>query len=109
ENLLHAGPRMPRDEVEIRPHRAEHWTRLGTNSTLLSIRLINNGGTVHVPDGPGRTMLSCRVFDPDRREWLGPRLQAPLPGVLLPGTALPAVLPVAIPPAPGRYEIHLYV
>jgi glycosyltransferase involved in cell wall biosynthesis len=109
ENLLHAEPRVPRDEVEIRPHRTEQRARLGTNSTLLSVRLINNGATVHVPDGPGRSMLCGRVFDPERREWFGPRLKAPLPGVLLPGIALPAVLPVTIPPGPGRYEIHLYV
>jgi glycosyltransferase involved in cell wall biosynthesis len=106
--LLHAEPRTARDEVAIQPRCAEHRARLGTSS-LLSVRVINNGTMLHVSDGPGRTRLACRVFDASRSEWLGPRQTASLPGVLPPGTSLPAALPVAIPPAPGRYEIHLYL
>jgi glycosyltransferase involved in cell wall biosynthesis len=109
ENLLHAERRPARDDVEIRAQRTEQRARLGTGSTLLSVRVVNNGDTVHLPDGPGRTTMSGRVFDPARRQWVGPRLQAPLPGVLLPEKSLPAALPVAVPPAPGRYEVHFCV
>jgi len=107
DRVLHSEPRVYGDNLEVRPYTAEHVARAGTSSALLSVRVINNGDTLHAPEGPGRTVLCSRVFDPDSRRWLGQPSQAPLPGVLSPGTSLPAALPVQVPSTAGRYEIHV--
>ena len=107
DRLLHKGSGPRRDELSIRPCVNEPRLRAGAGAGLLSAYLHNGGMQVLVPEGPGRTILCSRVFDPGQDAGRG-RVDTPLPDLLLPGRSQAAILGVSVPGLAGKYQLHIW-
>jgi glycosyltransferase involved in cell wall biosynthesis len=108
DNVLHAGPRDVREHLRVLPRSTGCAARLGTESILVAVRVVNRGSELAVAEGPARTVVSGAVIDAEGtvvRELDPP---TPLPAVLMPGRAVPASVAIPVPDAPGNYRIHLW-
>src|SRR5262249_56406172 len=61
EQVLDAGPRPYREQVEVRPRGAERSAPAGAGAVLVSVRVVNRGTPPLVAEGPARAGLPCRV------------------------------------------------
>ncbi|MCI0456449.1 MAG: glycosyltransferase family 4 protein [Gemmataceae bacterium] len=107
EQVLDAGPRPYREQVEVRPRRDRHTVSAGARAVLVPVRVVNRGTHPLVPEGPARTVLSCRVWDEQGREKATAEA-VPLPGLLMPGRALAAAVSVPVPADPGVYRVAFW-
>jgi glycosyltransferase involved in cell wall biosynthesis len=105
ERLLHAPPRPYRERVEVRPRGAERTVAAGAEAILVPVRVVNRGTHPLVVEGPARTVLRCRVLNEQGRLVADGTDATPLPGLLQPGRALTAAVPVPVPSQPGTYEV----
>jgi glycosyltransferase involved in cell wall biosynthesis len=105
ENLLDAGPRPYREQVEIKPRSETRSARAGSGTVLVPVRVINRGSHAVLADGPARTVLGCRVLDESGQPCGEGASATPLPGLLVPGRALAAAVPVPVPARPGSYRV----
>ncbi len=105
EVLLDGGPRPYGEEVEIKPRSAERTVAAGSGPMLVPVRIANRGSDALLADGPGRLALVCRVEDEAGAPVPGGAAESPLPGLLMPGRALAAAVPVPVPPEPGTYRV----
>jgi hypothetical protein len=108
EQVLDAGPRPYREQVEVRPRAAERAAPAGARAVLVPVRVVNRGTHPLVAEGPARTVLHCRVVDEQGRTAAEPGTPTPLPGLLRPGRALSAAVPVPVPPVPGVYRVAFW-
>jgi glycosyltransferase involved in cell wall biosynthesis len=108
EQVLDAGPRPYREQVEVRPRGAERSAPAGARAVLVPVRVVNRGTHPLVAEGPARTVLRCRVADEQGRATAEPGAGTPLPGLLRPGRALSAAVPVPVPPVPGVYRVAFW-
>jgi glycosyltransferase involved in cell wall biosynthesis len=108
ENVLHAGPRELRPDLHVQPRTERAAVRVGTESLLIAVRVVNRGTEVAVAEGPARTVLCGVVMDSADR--VVRQLVAPtsLPVLVMPGRAVSASVLVALPPEAGRYEVRLW-
>jgi glycosyltransferase involved in cell wall biosynthesis len=105
ENLLDGGPRPYREQVEVKPRSSTRTVRAGSGAVLVPVRVVNRGSHAALADGPGRVVLRCRVLD-ESGQPVGPAAaDTPLPGLLVPGRALAAAVPVPVPSTPGTYRV----
>src|SRR5262249_10818960 len=81
EQVLDAGPRPYREQVEVRPRGAERAAPTGARAVLVPVRVVNRGTHPLVADGPARTVLRCRVVDEQGRTADEPGTGTPLPGL----------------------------
>ncbi len=109
EQALDAAPRPHHCAVEVRPKRAEHAVAAGARAFLVPVRVLNRGTHPLTADGPARAVLRCRVADEEGQPVAGGTEAVPLPGLLAPGRALTAAMPVPVPPSPGAYRVALWV
>jgi glycosyltransferase involved in cell wall biosynthesis len=107
EGLLHATPRPRRVDVEVQPRVSSRTVKCGTDAVLIPVRLINRGSQPAVPEGPGRMLLRCRLAG--KSQVTTATTEAVLPGLLLPGRAVAAAVPVPVPDVAGTYEVRLTV
>jgi len=104
EEVLHA-PALPcRHRVEVRLRADERTVAVGLTSALVPVRLHNAGTYPAVADGPGRTVVRCRIRDEAGQPAPELEITTPLPGLLLPGQTLAAAVRVPVPAAPGTYR-----
>jgi glycosyltransferase involved in cell wall biosynthesis len=103
EDLLDAGPRPYREQVEVKPRSASR-TAAGSGAALVPVRVVNRGSHVLLAEGPGRTVVRYQVVAEDGRP-LADAAERPLPSLVMPGRALAAAVPVAVPAAPGEYRV----
>jgi glycosyltransferase involved in cell wall biosynthesis len=108
ENLLDAGPRPYRGEVEVKPRSETRTARAGSGTVLIPVRVINRGSHAVLADGPGRTVLRCRVHDEAGQPCGASAPATLLPGLLVPGRALAAAVPVPVPALPGTYRVGFW-
>lgn len=80
----------------------------GSGQTLVAVRLLNRGRHPETADGPGRTEFVSKTLDTDG-EAFGRELTTPLPGLLLPGQDVAALVRAAVPERPGRYVVEIGV
>jgi len=105
ERLLDAPPRPYRERVEVRPRGAERTAAAGAEAVLVPVRIVNRGTHPLLAEGPARTVLRCRILDEEGRLAAADTDTTPLPGLLQPGRALAAAVPVPVPSQPGTYEV----
>jgi glycosyltransferase involved in cell wall biosynthesis len=108
ERVLDLPPRPSREQVEVRFRARTRTVAAGLDTVLLPVRVINRGTHPAVPNGPARLVLHCRVVDELGQTCSVPGAATPLPGILLPGQALAAALPVPVPASPGTYQVLLH-
>jgi glycosyltransferase involved in cell wall biosynthesis len=105
ENLLDA-PGRPNDvHVEVLLRSASRKVPVGSESVLVPVRVVNRGTRAILPTGPGRIALNSRVFDEGGQELSALFTQTDLPSLVMPGRAVAAVVPVAVPATPGVYRV----
>jgi glycosyltransferase involved in cell wall biosynthesis len=108
EQVLDAGPRPYREEVEVRPRGSERRVSTGARAALVPVRVVNRGTHPLVAEGPARTVLRCRVVNELGRTLAEPAEGTSLPGLLRPGRALSAAVPVPVPAAAGEYRVAFW-
>ncbi|HEY1376132.1 MAG TPA: glycosyltransferase family 4 protein, partial [Gemmataceae bacterium] len=104
--VLDAPPRLRLDALEISPRSAVVTASAQQTDVLVPVRLTNRGRHAEAADGPGRTELTARVTD-CAGESIGPEAVTPLPGLLVPGRPVAAVVRVAVPAEPGEYQVAM--
>lgn len=107
ERILTQPLRARLDSLHIEPLREVCHANPGTRTTLLPVRLVNEGTHAVVPEGPGRTVIFIETRTSTGAIAM-PRREARLPEVLMPGQAHVAALPIELPGESGRYEIALW-
>jgi glycosyltransferase involved in cell wall biosynthesis len=111
EKILDAPPRAYREEVEVVPRSDVRKAKVGQEAVLVPVRVVNRGTHALVAEGPGRKTLHSWITDetgePCRSEdgENSARAETALPDLLMPGRALPAVVPVRLPRQTGAYQI----
>jgi glycosyltransferase involved in cell wall biosynthesis len=108
EKVLDQGPGDDREELLVKPRSAECTITASAGSVLVAVRVHNRGTQVAVAEGPGRTVLGGVVLDTSGRVACSVDPPVPLPGLLMPGRALSAALPLGVPQTPGEYTVHLW-
>jgi O-antigen biosynthesis protein len=116
------GPERPlREEVEIQPRTSQRTATAGAEAALMPVRLINRGSHVLMPHGPAGVVLRCRIAPEQRgRSSFLPGqtppnqdrtfvADMPLPGLLMPGSAVTLAVAVPVPPSAGTYRVLLDV
>jgi hypothetical protein len=108
EAVLDGPPRPCRHLVEVSRRWGARRVRVAAGSTLVAVRAHNRGTHPVTGEGPGRTVLRCRVVDRLGRQVQAPAEGTPLPGLVLPGRSLPAALAVPVSDTPGVYRVDLW-
>src|SRR5581483_1556418 len=104
--VLDAPPRVRADALEILPRTAMATASAQQAELVIPVRLTNRGQHAEAADGPGRTELVAAVLGPDG-EPAAPLAVTPLPGLLVPGRPVAAVVRVNVPAEPGEYEVTI--
>jgi glycosyltransferase involved in cell wall biosynthesis len=108
EHLLDAAPRPYLEQVDVEPRSGSRTVSSGAGTVLVPVRVINRGTHAALSEGPGRFVLRHRLADEAGNPHGGPGPDTPLPGLLVPGRALAAAVPVAVPSTPGNYRVILW-
>lgn len=106
EEVLDAPARPYRPQVEVQPRLRRRSVTPRLESVLIPVRVLNRGSHAVTADGPGRTVLHCRVADTDGRI-LG-QAKTPLPALVQPGRGVPAAVAVPVPERLGSYQVSLW-
>jgi glycosyltransferase involved in cell wall biosynthesis len=106
ENLLEAAPRMYRRAVSVEPLQAAVHAGRSMATTLIAVRVHNDGTHAVVADGPARTVLHADVREPRTGRVLGIEATE-LPGLLAPAATQTAMLLVPVPGEPGTYDLRV--
>jgi O-antigen biosynthesis protein len=107
ERLLDAPGREARRELKIEP-RSKHCTGQVDGALLIAVRVVNTGTVPAMVDGPAKTVIAGEILDQRGTIVLPLRPAASLPGLLLPGRAMPASIALPVPAAPGTYTVRLW-
>jgi hypothetical protein len=108
DELLERPARPYRMDIGIQPYQAECRVAWGTRTVLLPLRLFNWGTHLAPAEGPGRTLLCFEISEPRTGTVVMPRQATELSGLLLPGRAQTAVVPLTLPAQPGQYRLTLW-
>src|SRR5262249_43264645 len=109
DHLLHRPARDFRECVEVHPRLPARTVAADLKQDMVPIPVVNRGTHPVAADGPGRWRLRCQVRDgQDVGDADSPGCTASLPGLLIPGKALPAAMPVPVPSTPGVYEVTFW-
>jgi glycosyltransferase involved in cell wall biosynthesis len=102
--VLDTPSRARLDALDVVPRSGTALASAQQEAVLIPVRLTNRGQHAEAAGGPGRTELIAQVVD-DAAEAIGPESVTPLPGLLVPGRSVAAAVRVAVPTAPGEYQI----
>jgi glycosyltransferase involved in cell wall biosynthesis len=105
EAALDAPPRIVRENVQVTPRGSSRTVSIATRSTLIPVRLNNQGTHPVVTHGPARMVLRSYLWGEAEQNWRVGGPDTPLPGLLLPGQSVAAALPVSVPTEPGVYRL----
>jgi glycosyltransferase involved in cell wall biosynthesis len=108
DEVLHAPARPFREQLEVRPRGNSRAVSPRSPTVLVPVQVENRGTHAVVGEGPARRVLRCQVFDETGRPHGPSSGGTPLPGLLLPGRSLAAVVPVPVPAVPGHYTVALW-
>jgi glycosyltransferase involved in cell wall biosynthesis len=108
EELLDNPPQPFRELVTIVPRVAERTVSLGQDSTLIPVRVRNDGTHGAVAGGPARILICSMLVDEFGQPCDLPSMDTPLPKLLTPGEEVPGVVRVPVPTTPGNYRLGLY-
>src|SRR5262249_40021552 len=100
EQLLDDGPRTWRFDVRVQPHTAGVRAAARPRRVLWPARVSNHGTPAVLPDGPGRTILRCRVACSDGSSM---EEETTLAGLLAPDQTQSLAIPVPVPADEGEY------
>ena len=102
EQILDAGPRPFRSQVTVTPLHARTSAKVGTRTSLVPVRVHNNGTHAVCADGPARSVLFCGSGEARARK-------THLSGLLAPGKTQTVAAMVSVPPQSGEYPMQLWV
>jgi glycosyltransferase involved in cell wall biosynthesis len=105
EQVLDAGPRPYTAFVEVKPRVARRAVSSQAGTVLVAVRVVNRGSHALLAEGAGRTVLRCWIWDEAGNLLASKESVAPLPGLLIPGRAMAAVVPVKVPAMSGEYRV----
>jgi O-antigen biosynthesis protein len=108
DGLLDAEPRPYRPALTLRPLSDENRAAGDTRTTLIPVRVHNEGTHAAVADGPGRTVLFAEVRDAETGAVVCLCTPTELPSLLLPGAVQTAMLLVPVPIQPAAYDLFLW-
>jgi glycosyltransferase involved in cell wall biosynthesis len=108
EELLDAPARPHREQVEVRARVDCRTVAAGLETVFVPVRVVNRGTHAVVHEGPGQTVVRCRVVDAAGQPWGPGGADTQLPGLLMPGRALSAAVRVPVPDRPGAYRVGLW-
>jgi glycosyltransferase involved in cell wall biosynthesis len=106
ERWLEEAPRPHRVHVEVQALAATCVAAAGMRRWLTPVRVVNRGTHALLAEGPGRTLLRCRVMYADGGCDFGE--ETTLAGLLRPGETQAASVVVPVPPEPGDYKVILW-
>jgi glycosyltransferase involved in cell wall biosynthesis len=106
DTLLHADPLELRWDLRLKPRQDRCRATAGAGVILVSLRVVNQGSHAAAALGPGRTELRATVHDHTGQIVGRPAGSVALPALLMPGRAVTASVPVAVPGVPGAYEVR---
>jgi glycosyltransferase involved in cell wall biosynthesis len=109
EDLLHSGGRPYRAAIEVKPRSPNRTVRAGCPEVLVPVRLINRGTHAFVATGPGRLVVRWQILAGTPGGEAVSSGEVSLPGLIMPGRAMAAAIPVSVPAVPGTYQIGLQV
>jgi len=107
ERVLDTPPRTRQDALSIRSNLGRIDAAAGSGESLVPVRLGNRGRHPEMGEGFAKTELVSRTLDATG-EFIGRELATPLPGLLLPGQDVAAMIRVAVPDRPGRYAVEIH-
>jgi glycosyltransferase involved in cell wall biosynthesis len=108
DDLFDAAPRPYKAALAIRPLHDEIDAVAGARTSLIAVRIENEGTHAAVATGPGRTVLQVEVCDPRNDSIVGTEITE-LPSLLVPGATLTAMVRVPVPRECRAYELRLSV
>jgi glycosyltransferase involved in cell wall biosynthesis len=106
ERVLDAPPTSRPDALLIRAKPARLDIAVASGPTVIPVRVSNRGRHPETGDGRARTELVSQTLDAGG-EPIGPELATPLPGLLLPGQDVAALVRVAVPDRPGQFIVQI--
>jgi glycosyltransferase involved in cell wall biosynthesis len=104
--ILDAPARPRLGALEILPRSAVVTASMQQGEIVVPVRLTNRGQHVEAAEGPGRTEIVARVLDAAGNP-VGADAVTPLPGLLIPGRPVAAVVRVSVPTEPGEYKVAI--
>jgi len=108
EDLLDAGARPYREEVEVKPRSTSRSVAAGSGTLFVPVRVINRGSHVLAAQGAGRYVLRYCLREEAGGQGVGVGGATELPGLVMPGRAAAAAVPVAVPEVPGQYRLAFW-
>jgi glycosyltransferase involved in cell wall biosynthesis len=108
EEVLDSPSRAYREEVEIKPRGEVRRANPGQQTVLVPVRVLNRGTHTLAAEGPGRKTLQSWITNETGPSGNAEELttaQTALPDLLMPGRALPAVVPICVPNRTGTYQV----
>jgi glycosyltransferase involved in cell wall biosynthesis len=102
EDILHNPPRARNERVEVTPRSETLNVAAGVDRILVPVRVRNLGSHVLSAEGPGRFVIQSRAGEESEAI-------TPLPGLLMPGETLPAVVTVPVCRELGTYEVTFHM
>jgi glycosyltransferase involved in cell wall biosynthesis len=105
ERILDGGARSYREEVEVKPRSARRTVVAGSGTVLVPVRVVNRGSHAVLAEGPGRYVLCARMWEKGGERLTGQVAETPLPGMVIPGRAMSAVVALPVPLQPGTYRV----
>jgi hypothetical protein len=105
DRVLGSPARLRVDGLAIVP-RAAAVAGVQQPDVIVPVRLTNRGTHAEADDGPGRTELVSQVRDA-AGEPVGPETVTPLPGLLVPGRSVVAMVRAFVPSEAGDYQVTI--
>lgn len=95
-------------QVAVTTRMATLTAEPGTGETALPVRLTVHGSRPIPSEGSERWEIACRVTSSNRfaNDW---QSTTPLPGILVPGESVSALVRVPVPTSKGEFEVSVFV
>jgi glycosyltransferase involved in cell wall biosynthesis len=108
ERVLDMPSRVGCERVEVHARAEERRVLPGSGMVLVPVRIANCGTAAVVHEGPARMVLRTQVFYDTGLPVAGLELDTPLPGLLMPGQEVSAILRVPVPETLGKFLVRMW-
>src|SRR5262249_21776032 len=109
EDLLDTGGRPFEPHVEVRPRSTSRTVAVGAAKVLGPVGVVNRASHPAAASGPARLLIHWWIQSTGNLPGEVAGGQTALPGLVMPGRATAAAVPVAVPPVPGTYRVGFRV